>query len=106
MSIGSRELATGDPLQAKLSDSRNFTCSGQRPRHFRCANPQSGAEASASRDSLTPSEGAPPIRGRWEEHTSELQSRENLVCRLLLEKKTALIADLITHLSKELEVLS
>src|SRR5690606_40249321 len=25
---------------------------------------------------------------RSEEHTSELQSRENLVCRLLLEKKT------------------
>src|SRR5690606_41135709 len=31
-----------------------------------------------------------PLRdagGRSEEHTSELQSRENLVCRLLLEKK-------------------
>src|SRR5690606_40831602 len=27
------------------------------------------------------------IRARSEEHTSELQSRENLVCRLLLEKK-------------------
>src|SRR5690606_41488374 len=27
---------------------------------------------------------------RSEEHTSELQSRENLVCRLLLEKKNAL----------------
>src|SRR5690606_41620153 len=27
------------------------------------------------------------VRGRSEEHTSELQSRENLVCRLLLEKK-------------------
>src|SRR5690606_40013961 len=26
-------------------------------------------------------------RNRSEEHTSELQSRENLVCRLLLEKK-------------------
>src|SRR5690606_40164572 len=26
-------------------------------------------------------------KGRSEEHTSELQSRENLVCRLLLEKK-------------------
>src|SRR5690606_41778735 len=26
---------------------------------------------------------------RSEEHTSELQSRENLVCRLLLEKKTS-----------------
>src|SRR3712207_8183079 len=29
--------------------------------------------------------GAPP--GRSEEHTSELQSRQYLVCRLLLEKK-------------------
>src|SRR5690606_40048612 len=34
--------------------------------------------------------GIPPQYGlytRSEEHTSELQSRENLVCRLLLEKK-------------------
>src|SRR2546429_1505181 len=29
----------------------------------------------------------PPGRGRSEEHTSELQSRLHLVCRLLLEKK-------------------
>src|SRR5690606_41910681 len=29
----------------------------------------------------------PLTRRRSEEHTSELQSRENLVCRLLLEKK-------------------
>src|SRR5690606_39881879 len=29
----------------------------------------------------------PPRPDRSEEHTSELQSRENLVCRLLLEKK-------------------
>src|SRR5690606_17993157 len=29
----------------------------------------------------------PRLDGRSEEHTSELQSRENLVCRLLLEKK-------------------
>src|SRR2546430_10154248 len=28
-----------------------------------------------------------PGRGRSEEHTSELQSQSNLVCRLLLEKK-------------------
>src|SRR5690606_39903432 len=28
----------------------------------------------------------PVDKGRSEEHTSELQSRENLVCRLLLEK--------------------
>src|SRR5690606_3731222 len=30
---------------------------------------------------------SPLQRARSEEHTSELQSRENLVCRLLLEKK-------------------
>src|SRR2546430_11042352 len=29
----------------------------------------------------------PPHRPRSEEHTSELQSQSNLVCRLLLEKK-------------------
>src|SRR5690606_41838406 len=31
--------------------------------------------------------GRPDRPSRSEEHTSELQSRENLVCRLLLEKK-------------------
>src|SRR3712207_8685857 len=30
---------------------------------------------------------APGLAGRSEEHTSELQSRQYLVCRLLLEKK-------------------
>src|SRR3712207_7868105 len=30
---------------------------------------------------------ASAVRGRSEEHTSELQSRQYLVCRLLLEKK-------------------
>src|SRR5690349_23158989 len=30
---------------------------------------------------------APPCQLRSEEHTSELQSRRDLVCRLLLEKK-------------------
>src|SRR3712207_8856832 len=39
-----------------------------------------GSPSSASRDSA-----GPP--GRSEEHTSELQSRQYLVCRLLLEKK-------------------
>src|SRR3712207_8760270 len=41
-----------------------------------------------------PREGDPP-RARSEEHTSELQSRQYLVCRLLLEKK---IITLSTHL--------
>src|SRR5215475_15552052 len=39
---------------------------------------------------VEPTRPAGPLRAglaRSEEHTSELQSRENLVCRLLLEKK-------------------
>src|SRR5690606_40344799 len=34
--------------------------------------------------------------GRSEEHTSELQSRENLVCRLLLEKKKTISTSIRT----------
>src|SRR5690606_41410087 len=60
--------------------------------------PLPGAAASARRRRLghpPPPRGRPAVvqvnlvqRGlRSEEHTSELQSRENLVCRLLLEKK-------------------
>src|SRR5438067_10614735 len=36
---------------------------------------------------VEPPRGARPPRQRSEEHTSELQSRFDLVCRLLLEKK-------------------
>src|SRR2546427_3931365 len=36
----------------------------------------------------------PPTGGRSEEHTSELQSQSNLVCRLLLEKKKKTNAEL------------
>src|SRR5690606_631069 len=38
-------------------------------------------------DFIEDSEAANAENSRSEEHTSELQSRENLVCRLLLEKK-------------------
>src|SRR3712207_8058578 len=37
-------------------------------------------------------EGGLDLLGRSEEHTSELQSRQYLVCRLLLEKKKASIS--------------
>src|SRR5256885_6406739 len=45
---------------------------------------------SASR--TAPHGAPPPGRSRSEEHTSELQSPCNLVCRLLLEKKTISVA--------------
>src|SRR5436309_7403096 len=42
---------------------------------------------------------------RSEEHTSELQSRENLVCRLLLEKKNLVGTDSHTTMINDLDVL-
>src|SRR5690606_41076993 len=59
---------------------------------FRLGNPARAAIA-ARRARLDPRPAHHPRRyrrsggHRSEEHTSELQSRENLVCRLLLEKK-------------------
>src|SRR2546430_17368223 len=41
----------------------------------------------SSRATISPSTTEPSGRSRSEEHTSELQSQSNLVCRLLLEKK-------------------
>src|SRR2546430_3701336 len=50
------------------------------------ARPQEGRRsASASKPLPLPGVGASKLRS--EEHTSELQSQSNLVCRLLLEKK-------------------
>src|SRR2546430_6780538 len=40
---------------------------------------------------------SPPFRTRSEEHTSELQSQSNLVCRLLLEKKKQKHTNLSQH---------
>src|SRR3712207_8347263 len=52
-----------------------------------CSRPgrRSGSAPPAPQRRPAPS---PPPRRRSEEHTSELQSRQYLVCRLLLEKKT------------------
>src|SRR5690606_41806341 len=57
----------------------------------RDASRRHGADATMARDfSRALLNSVPPggiLFTRSEEHTSELQSRENLVCRLLLEKK-------------------
>src|SRR3982751_6200630 len=49
---------------------------------FRSCRPSTTTPPSSACARTTPS-----TRGRSEEHTSELQSRSDLVCRLLLEKK-------------------
>src|SRR3989449_8028425 len=50
------------------------------------------------------------VRGRSEEHTSELQSRLHLVCRILLEKKKKKkiieLASLVHTLTRQLHVVN
>src|SRR5690606_39855454 len=66
---------------------------GQRPMLYKASRSQ---DTDAYQDAVTCDEWRPAMdeitlgegEVRSEEHTSELQSRENLVCRLLLEKKT------------------
>src|SRR5436309_6107435 len=41
---------------------------------------------------------------RSEEHTSELQSRENLVCRLLLEKKKKLLVLITSNIYQKYHI--
>src|SRR5437870_10361781 len=50
-------------------------------------SPRPGARGEGSVGARVSGARAPHRRGRSEEHTSELQSRGHLVCRLLLEKK-------------------
>src|SRR5436309_9128925 len=56
------------------------------PRAFR-TRPRGSPRRNRSRDSDAAGLDLASVLSRSEEHTSELQSRENLVCRLLLEKK-------------------
>src|SRR2546422_4511097 len=51
--------------------------------------------ARSPRSAAASSAGEWPRRGRSEEHTSELQSRLHLVCRLLLEKKNMISTKII-----------
>src|SRR5690606_42053178 len=66
----------------------------RRPEAARCAPANPAREATARKAATSRRDRARGsgnttgrTRRRSEEHTSELQSRENLVCRLLLEKK-------------------
>src|SRR5690606_41833708 len=68
------------------------TCRGSdgRGRRCRCAGAATSRWPRSRRPAARPRRrrrGCAPRARRSEEHTSELQSRENLVCRLLLEKK-------------------
>src|SRR6185436_21006356 len=47
--------------------------------------------------------GSRACRRRSEEHTSELQSPDHLVCRLLLEKKKTKTYDLLSHTTNSIK---
>src|SRR5690606_42048818 len=63
-------------------DEDSRTCSGAGGSSTLAGRRALGLVVCRSRSAFTADAGS-----RSEEHTSELQSRENLVCRLLLEKK-------------------
>src|SRR3712207_7679819 len=58
-------------------------------------------QVTAGRQRPAPGVGGDPAVDRSEEHTSELQSRQYLVCRLLLEKKKKTAQHKITHLNQQ-----
>src|SRR5687768_17822199 len=61
--------------------------SAQKRDHFGNAVASQGAKSTVPKTRLLFREERAHALGRSEEHTSELQSRLHLVCRLLLEKK-------------------
>src|SRR5690606_33589111 len=82
MAVELREFVTGFKLPANLTRQAAVAASGP-------TLEESLAALEAQERAQESSAGAtePEALARSEEHTSELQSRENLVCRLLLEKK-------------------
>src|SRR5256885_10860299 len=72
----------GDRARAPRTRARRASARGARGARDRDRRAPAGPEWAAGRAAV-----APPTSPRSEEHTSELQSPCNLVCRLLLEKK-------------------
>src|SRR5580700_10218581 len=77
-------LAVNHALAAEASDSPGAVPATSAPSPAPSATRSSEAQVSQT---TRPQAGATPSDRASEEHTSELQSRRDLVCRLLLEKK-------------------
>src|SRR3712207_8497973 len=82
------DTATTEIYTLSLHDALPI-CRGPTDRGRPGCRPGAGPRRAWSRPRACPAAGttAWPPGGRSEEHTSELQSRQYLVCRLLLEKK-------------------
>src|SRR2546427_8694822 len=78
-------LATSKECRRSLEETGSSSQSTTRARTISIANGSSRSTARCTVSLANPTE--PSSTSRSEEHTSELQSQSNLVCRLLLEKK-------------------
>src|SRR5258708_31410002 len=69
---------------------------------------QRGASGGPNRESIVARGHSPRLEGqaRSEEHTSELQSPDHLVCRLLLEKKKTKATSPQRHIIKPVSITS
>src|SRR3712207_9022101 len=76
------DVGPGGPAPGARGESRVAAAAAAERRGFR---PKPRGAGAGARDALS------RARARSEEHTSELQSRQYLVCRLLLEKKKSSI---------------
>src|SRR5947209_17183158 len=75
--------------RASREDSRGPRCAGGRGFAWRARRARNRPRDAASERvrAASSEDSGIPFSARSEEHTSELQSRQYLVCRLLLEKK-------------------
>src|SRR2546430_1160732 len=90
---------TGGPRRSRRAvlmalDCRVAHCSKRKPRRCRAAWPRGARDRRGHGRPQPPRQGVARSR-RSEEHTSELQSQSNIVCRLLLEKKKKMLRDFI-----------
>src|SRR2546421_9496441 len=76
---------------------RSTTRSTRCPRAVSFASPRRSSHRRRTVTTTTRPASSSNSRTRSEEHTSELQSRSDLVCRLLLEKKKQINSHAIAH---------
>src|SRR3989442_5944442 len=82
-------------VRVRANDIRHDRNQGGSATHHVGAVQSAGHSTAILRSRKCPPERAGPARS--EEHTSELQSRPHLVCRLLLEKKKKEICAILTR---------
>src|SRR5690606_40463631 len=80
-----RDVAAGRPARCRDTHPMCGVATRRPPSPTPAVQTPRGTRGRGGRRRLAGPAAAPAGRWRSEEHTSELQSRENLVCRLLLE---------------------